>query len=50
MMAMVLAMAIMMLAMVMVFMMVMKVLEAIRQVGWLHQRQHQSFHTLSAFY
>ena len=25
-------------------------IEALRQVGWLHQRQHRSFHRLRAFY
>jgi len=46
MMAMVMAM--MMIAMVMV--MVITVLEALRQVGWLRQCQHRSFHRLRAFY
>jgi ABC-type phosphate transport system permease subunit len=46
MMAMVMA---MMIAMVMVLMMVITVLEALREVGWLHQHQHQSFHRLRAF-
>jgi len=51
MMAMVMAMMMMMmLAMVLVLVMVIKVLEALRQVGWLHQRQHRSFHRLRAFY
>jgi len=47
MMAMVMA---MMLAMAMVLVMVITVLEALRQVGWLRQCQHQSFHRLRAFY
>jgi hypothetical protein len=46
MMAMVMA---MMIAMVMVLVMVITVLEALRQVGWLRQRQHRSFHRLRAF-
>jgi hypothetical protein len=46
MMAMVMA---MMIAMVMVLVMVITVLEALREVGWLRQRQHQSFHRLRAF-
>jgi len=45
---MVMVMAMMMIVMVMV--MVITVLEALRQVGWLCQRQHQSFHRLRAFY
>jgi len=48
MMAMVMAM--MMIAMVMVMVMVITVLEALREVGWLRQRQHRSFHRLRAFY
>jgi len=44
-MAMVMAMM-MILAMVMVLVMVITVLDALRQVGWLHQRQHRSFHRL----
>jgi hypothetical protein len=46
MMAMVIA---MMMAMVMVLVMVNTVREALRQVGWLRQRQHRSFHRLRAF-
>jgi uncharacterized membrane protein len=46
MMAMVMA---MMIAMVMVLVMVITVLEALRQVGWLRQSQHRSFHRLRAF-
>jgi len=43
-------MAIVMMAMVMmVWVMVIIVLEALRQVGWLHQCLHQSFHRLGAF-
>jgi hypothetical protein len=42
-------MAMMMIAMVMVLVMVITVLEALRQVGWLLQRQHRSFHQLRAF-
>ena len=37
-------------AMVVVLVMVIIVLEALRQVGCLRQRQHQSFHRLRAFY
>ena len=40
----------MVMAMVMVLVMVITVLEALRRVGWLRQRQHQSFHRLRAFY
>jgi hypothetical protein len=40
---------VMMIAMVMVLVMVTTVLEALRQVGWLRQRQHRSFHKLRAF-
>jgi 1,4-dihydroxy-2-naphthoate octaprenyltransferase len=36
--------------MVMVLVIVIIVPEVLRQVGWLHQRQHQSFHRLNAFY
>ena len=39
-----------MMAMVMVLVIVIIVLEALRQVGWLCQHQHQSFHRLRAFY
>jgi hypothetical protein len=39
-------MAMVMMAMVMVII----VPEALRQVGWLRQRQHRSFHRLRAFY
>jgi uncharacterized membrane protein len=39
----------MMIAMVMVLVMVITVLEALRQVGGLRQRQHQSFHRFRAF-
>jgi hypothetical protein len=46
MMAMVMA---MMMAMVMVLVMEITVLDALREVGWLRQRQHQSFHRLRAF-
>jgi hypothetical protein len=46
-MAMVMAMA---MAIVMVLVIVIIVPEVLRQVGWLHQRQHQSFHRLRAFY
>jgi len=49
MMAMVMAMAIAM-AMAMVLVIVITVPEVLRQVGWLHQCQHQSFHRLRAFY
>jgi len=48
-MAMVLAMA-MAMAMVMVLVIVIIVPEGLRLVGWLRQRQHQSFHRLRAFY
>jgi len=48
MMAMVMAM--LMMAMVIVLVMVITVLEAFRQVGWLRQHQHRSFHRLSAHY
>ena len=37
-------------AMVMVFGIVIIESEALRQVDWLHQRQHQSFYRLRAFY
>jgi hypothetical protein len=40
---------VMMIAMVMVLVMVITVLEALRQVGWLRQHQHRSFHRLRAF-
>jgi len=44
-------MAIEMMAMVMMAMvMVIIVPEALRQVGWLRQRQYRSFHRLRAFY
>jgi hypothetical protein len=42
--------AMVMLAMVMVSVSVFKVSEALRQVGWLCQHLHQSFHRLRAFY
>ena len=42
-------MAMIMIAMVMVLVMVITVLEALRQVGWLRQCQHRSFHRLRAF-
>jgi hypothetical protein len=42
--------AIVMMAIAMVSVMVVTVLEALRQLGWLRQRQHQSFHRLRAFY
>ena len=48
-MAMVMAMA-MAMAIVMVLVIVIIVPEVLRQVGWLCQRQHQSFHRLRAFY
>jgi len=38
-----------MMAMMMVSVMVIIVPEALRQVGWLRQRLHQSFHKLRAF-
>jgi len=41
---------VMVMAMVVVLVMVIIVLEALRQVGCLRQRQHQSFHRLRAFY
>jgi len=47
MMAMVMAMA---MAIVMVLVTVIIVPEVLRQVGWLRQRQHQSFYRLRAFY
>jgi hypothetical protein len=37
-------------AIVMVLVIVIIVPEVLRQVGWLCQRQHQSFHRLTAFY
>jgi hypothetical protein len=43
-------MAMVMTAMVMVSVMVIIVSEALRQVGWLRQRQHQSFHRLIALH
>jgi hypothetical protein len=46
-MAMAMAMA---MAMVLVIVIVIIVSEVLRQVGWLHQRQHQSFHRIRAFY
>jgi hypothetical protein len=49
-MMMAMVMAMMMLAMAMVLVMVITVLEALRQVGWVHQHQHRSFHRLRAFY
>jgi hypothetical protein len=48
-MVMVMAMAIAM-AMVVVLVIVIQVPEVLRQVGWLCQRQHQSFYRLRAFY
>jgi hypothetical protein len=42
-------MAMVMMAMMMVWVMVIILLEAFRQVGWLRQRLHQSFHRLGAF-
>jgi len=36
----------MVMPMVMVLVIVIMVPEVLRQVGWLHQRQHQSFHRL----
>jgi len=47
MMAMAMAMA---MAIVMVLVTVLTVPEVLRQVGWLRQRQHQSFHRFSAVY
>jgi hypothetical protein len=51
MMAMAMAMA-MMMEMVLVIVMVMVIIlpEVLRQVGWLRQRQRQSFYRLRAFY
>jgi len=43
-------MAMVMMAMVMVLVKVIIVPEALRQVGWLRQCQHRSFHRLRAFY
>jgi hypothetical protein len=43
-------MAMVMMAMVMVLVVVTIVPEALRQVGWLRQRQHPSFHRLRAFF
>ena len=42
----------MVMAMVMVLVLVIVIIvpEVLRQVGWLRQRQHQSFHRLRAFY
>ena len=49
-MAMALAMAMAMaMAMVLVLVIIIIVPEVLRQVGWLRQRQHQSFHRLRAF-
>jgi len=42
-------MAMVMMAVMMVSVMVIIVPEALRQVGWLQQRQHQSFRRLRAF-
>jgi len=42
--------AMMKIAMLMVLVMIITVPEALRQVGWLRQRQHRSFHRLGAFY
>jgi hypothetical protein len=51
MMAMAMAMAtVMAMAMVMVLVIVIIVPEVFRQVGWLHQHQHRSFHRLRACY
>jgi hypothetical protein len=36
----------MMIAIAIVLVIVITVLEVLRQVGWLHQRQHRSFHRL----
>jgi len=41
---------VMAMAMLMVLAIVRIVPEVLRQVGWLHQHQHQSFHRPSAFY
>jgi len=41
---------IVMMAMMMVLVMVVIIPEALIQVGWLRQRQHQSFHRLRAFW
>jgi len=49
-MGMVMMMIVMVMVLVMVLVMVITVLEALREVGWLCQRQHQSFHRLGAFY
>jgi len=43
-------MAMVMMTMVIVSVMVIIVPEVLGQVGWLRQRQHQSFHRLIAFY
>jgi len=43
-------MAMVMMAMMMVSVMVIIVPEALREVGWLRQRWHQSFHRLGAFH
>jgi hypothetical protein len=40
---------VMAMAMVLVMVIVIIVSEVLRQVGWLHQRQHQSFSRLRAF-
>jgi len=47
--ALVMTIAMMMIGMVMVLVIVITVLKALRQVDWLHQRQHRSFHRLRAF-
>ena len=46
----VMAMAMMMFPMVMVLVMVILVREELRQVGWLYQGQHRSFHRPRALY
>jgi len=43
-------MAMVIMAMVMVLVVVTIVPEALRQVGWLRQRQHPSYHRLRAFF
>jgi len=40
----------MMMMIMMMLMMVISIPEVLRQVGWLHQRQHQSFYRLRVFY
>ena len=49
MMAMMVAIVVRMIVMVMVLIMVITPLEAVNQVGYLHQCQHGSFHRLRAF-